>query len=186
MLIRPRAQPTGAAVLAAVLIAVAVTAPSAASAHGRAHQHGVAALEVVADGSRLTLTLDSPLDNLLGFERAPRTEAERRRVQSMAERLRAPATLIRPDGAARCTPGDTTIEAPVVGLGSGSTGKDGHADLSATWVFTCAEPSALAGLDLAGLFAVAGGLRRLDVQMVVPAGQRKRTLTPAASKLDLR
>ena len=61
------------AALALVLSTALVGAAQAAGAH----QHGVAQLEVAVDGNSLTVTLDTPLDNLLGFERGPRTDLPR-------------------------------------------------------------------------------------------------------------
>lgn len=42
---------------------------------GEAHQHGVARLDIAVDAGRISLQRDSPLDKLLGFERAPRNDA---------------------------------------------------------------------------------------------------------------
>jgi hypothetical protein len=39
------------------------------------HSHGRLALEVAVDPQTITLTMEAPLDNFLGFERAPRTDA---------------------------------------------------------------------------------------------------------------
>jgi hypothetical protein len=92
-----------AAVALAWALAAGITATAPATAHAAgAHQHGVASLELVADGNSLTVTLDSPLDNLLGFERGPRTDAERAKVRAMAQTLRTNATLVVPAAAAGC------------------------------------------------------------------------------------
>ena len=84
---------------AALALVLSTALMGAAQAAG-AHQHGVAQLEVAADGNSLTVTLDTPLDNLLGFERGPRTDAERKAVQAMAQRLRDAARLVVPAAAA--------------------------------------------------------------------------------------
>jgi len=42
-----------------------------------AHEHGSARLDVAVDGDRLHIALQSPLDNLVGFEHAPRNERQR-------------------------------------------------------------------------------------------------------------
>ena len=49
------------------------------------HVHGVASLQVAVDGNTLTLNLESPLDNVLGFEHAPRSEKQKAAVRSMDE-----------------------------------------------------------------------------------------------------
>ena len=160
-----------------------------------AHQHGVATLEVVADGNSLTVNLDSPLDNLLGFERGPRSEAERKAVQAMAQRLRNAATLLVPAAAAQCqlqgvdlasdviapallaaTPAAASAAAPAA---AGS----GHADLEAVFRFQCAQPQALKALDLAGLFQAFPRFKQLDAALAAPGVQRGAKLRPKQATL---
>ena len=63
----------------------------------------MAKLDVAVEPSRVTLELDTPLDNLLGFERAPRTDAERQQADAAVAKLKAAAGLFRIDNAAGCT-----------------------------------------------------------------------------------
>jgi hypothetical protein len=66
------------------------------------HVHGQAVLEVAVDGGAVQLNLYSPLDNLLGFEHAPRTEEERRAVRTMAAKLHQGESLFVFAPSARC------------------------------------------------------------------------------------
>ena len=65
----------------------AVTGGSAMAHEPGAHVHGVATLQVTQDQDTLSIDLDSPLDNLLGFEHAPRTDKQKQAVQQMIENL---------------------------------------------------------------------------------------------------
>ena len=65
-------------VLLISLLAAGLAATALPAWAAKAHQHGVARLDVAVEATRVTLYLDTPLDNLLGFERAPRTDAERK------------------------------------------------------------------------------------------------------------
>lgn len=177
----------GSARLAALALAL-LAGPAFA---GKAHQHGVAKLDVTLEGQRLTLDLDSPLDNLLGFERAPRTAAERQKVQAMSDTLKDAARVFTPDAAAGCTALPSELVAPVAGLGSaagtpGTKPADGHAhaDLAATFAFDCRQPDALQSIEV-GLFKAFSGFKRIEVQLATPRGQASRTLTPAAARLAL-
>ena len=62
--------------LQTVLFALCLT-PLLAHAGGKAHVHGVATLDIAVEARKITVQLESPLDNLLGYERTPRTDAER-------------------------------------------------------------------------------------------------------------
>jgi len=74
--------------LAFLAVCAATTLRSAAAHEPGAHVHGVAEMRVVVDCAQLEVPLESPLDNLLGFEHAPRTETERAAVRTMAATLR--------------------------------------------------------------------------------------------------
>ncbi len=165
---------------------LACAAPSWA---GKAHQHGVARLDIAVEPQRVTLELETPLDNLLGFERAPRTDAERKAADAAVARLRAAAALFRIDPAAGCTLAKVTLAAPVLGLGgsgAGSSGndKDAHADLEGRFEFDC-KAGGRAGFVEVGLFDAFEPLKRIELQVVTPKGQLKATLAKPASRVAL-
>ncbi len=178
-------------------MATGVTVTTSVTAHAAgAHQHGVASLELVADGNSFTVTLDSPLDNLLGFERGPRTDAERAKVRAMAQMLRTNATLVVPAAAAGCqlqgvglasdviapallaaAPLATTPPAPAAKPGD-------HADLEAVFRFQCAQPQGLKSVALGGLFQAFPRLRQLDTALAAPGVQRGAKLRAQQSNLS--
>lgn len=170
-----------------VVVAACALAPGWALAHGKAHQHGVAQLDVVLDGTALSIELDTPLDNLVGFERAPRTAAERQRVDAAVAKLRAAEGLFRTYVEAGCVLASVNLEAPVLGLkpaGASAPAKveDGHADLAASFQFDCKEPAELRHIDV-GLFTAFPGFKRIEAQVAGPKGQGKATLRPASARL---
>jgi hypothetical protein len=73
-------------------MALGFAVPVSAQSPG-AHVHGQAVLEVAVDGETVQLNLYSPLDNLLGFEHAPRTGEERGAVRTMAGKLHQAESL---------------------------------------------------------------------------------------------
>jgi hypothetical protein len=153
-------------------------------------------MEVALDGPRLTVRLDSPLANIVGFERAPRTDYERQRVNAAVERLRAGEALIKTYGPAGCVLSSVQLDAPVLGLkadgGSAAAaqpvpaGKNNepHAELAGTYAFECKQPEELKFIDV-GLFSAFSGFRRIDVQMAGPGRQSKQTLQPKAARITL-
>ena len=173
-----------AASLALVLVA------SASAVHaGKAHQHGVARLDISVEPGRITLDLDSPLDNLLGFERAPRTDAERAKADAAIKRLKDAASLFRVDGAAGCTLDKVELESAALQLGKsaaapGATGKGEHADLDGHFEFKC-QAGAKAGFVEVLMFDAFPSLRRIDLQIATPRGQVKATLNRPASRVNL-
>ena len=92
-------------------------------------------------------------------------------------KLRAADTLFTIDPAGNCKLGPVELRAPVLGLGTAPAGAPnaGHADLDATFAFNCASAAAAKFIDV-GLFTAFKGPRQIDVQIVAPQGQFKRTL----------
>lgn len=165
---------------------------AAVVAQQRGHVHGRAELDVAVDAGTIAVHLDSPLDSLLGFERAPRTDAERKRAADLVGRLMAADTLFVIDPAAQCKLASVKLESAVLGLGAGgatphSHGKgddhDSHADLDMTALFTCTNAAAARFVDVK-LFEAFPRYRGIDAQVAAPAGQFKRTLTKAAPRLS--
>jgi hypothetical protein len=171
-------------VMRTAVLAIALLAAAALPAAAAPHAHGVARLDVAADAATLQITLASPLDNLLGFERAPRNDAERRRAQELVATLKAGATLWRIDPAARCSAAGVELQAPVLGEGApAKPAVSDHADLEATWSFACAGGTP-AWVET-GLFGSFPRLQRLDAQIAGPRGQAQRTLRRNAARIEL-
>ena len=169
--------------IASVLLAVVAALPLRAAAQ-RAHDHGQLRLSIAVDGEQLSIALEAPLDSLVGFERAPRTDAERRSAATALARLRDATSLFLPDAGARCTAQPVDLDAGL--LAPGAVAKPGleHADLEANYSFRCAQPARLGTLQttLLDAFPRAG---RIDVQVAGPRGQRKATLQRPARTIEL-
>ena len=60
------------------------------------------------------INLNSPLDNLLGFERAPRNEKERQTVRTVASKLHQADNLFIFTPAAQCRLGAVRLESPLL------------------------------------------------------------------------
>ena len=158
----------------------------AAPAQGHAHEHGVVKLDIAIEPGKLTVQMESPLDNLVGFERAPRTDAERKVVAAAVARLQAADTLFKIDPAAGCTLKNVALTSAPLKLGQPEPGAvdDGHADLDGDFEFSC-KNSALASFIELGLFSAFSHMQRIDVQIAALNGQAKRTLKRPASRIVL-
>lgn len=140
-----------------------------------AHVHGEARLEISVDGEQLVIALESPLDSLLGFERAPRNAAEHQAVQTMAAKLKQPSKIFVPSTAAQCVSTGVELDLPVLG---DKSELGGHNDLDARYTWRCAKPEVLRDIAT-GLFADFPKLRRIAIEFAGPKGQR-------AGRLDAR
>lgn len=177
---RPARSRLPAAVLGLGL-ALLLAAQAPVRAH-QAHEHGSATMDVALEGANLVVHLITPVDNLVGFERAPRTQAERQAADAALARLRDGAALFRPDAEAGCVLAEVAVKAPV--LAQPAAASSGHADANASYAFRCKAPAALRTLDVR-LFDAFVRLERVRVQAALPGGQRKATLRRQATVLRL-
>lgn len=184
-----------------------VFAPAAFGQHAAgAHEHGVAELSVATDGGALVIELVSPLDNLVGFEHAPANDAQREALARAEARLNDAAGLFRLPGAAGCVAVEVSVEWPwaVAGgdghahdpahdhghdhapgkQGADKDGAGGHADMTATYRFDCAQPGALDAIDTQ-LFAVFPRLHEVRAAKATARGQGATVLRAGRSVLPL-
>lgn len=112
------------ALFALSLAALSLSAHAETERQLGAHEHGAAQLTLAAENQTLAVSLDTPAYNLVGFEQAPATEAQRDQVASaLAMLARADAVLELPAGA-RCTLTEQAVDADAW---SGIEAQDDHA-----------------------------------------------------------
>lgn len=159
-------------------------------AHGShnaaAHQHGVGTLDIVIEGQQLLLELSTPAGDLLGFEHAPRNQAQRDQLDTLMSTLRQPEKLFTLPAAAQCGLDSAELHSPLFAL-SEHSGDDAHAehghehdhaDITAQYSYSCATPTRLEHLDVS-LFDLFPGSEKLILQAITPQGQQGGELTPA-------
>lgn len=152
-------------------LAIVSSIPIAYGQH--AHSHGVGEIGIVVEGEQLTVLLEIPQHDVVGFERAPKNAREQLTVQAALEKLGQPERLLVPSAAGQCALVDKVVEAPVL---TGGKAAEGHTDVAARYVFRCAQPAALKTLQV-NVMAEFVRVRSLTVSFAGPQGQK-------AGKLD--
>lgn len=158
----------------------------AASAQSRPHAHGAAELDIVIEATQVTVQLQTPLDALLGFERAPRTDAEKKSANQAVATLKAADSLFTFTPAAGCKSTSVELSSAALGLGQAdlSEAHGDHADLDGTYVFQCASTARLTEVDVA-LFGAFARLGKIKVEVATARGQFKRELKRPAQRVSL-
>ncbi len=171
--------------LARAALWLALAAPLAALAQGLAHVHGVATLDIAVEPRRIVVMFATPLDNLVGFERAPRTDSERRRADEAVARLKAGDQMFRFDPAAQCKLAKVDLSSAALKLGTpdAAPAQGEHADVDASYEFACVDAGKAGHVDV-GLFGF-NQIKRVQVQLVLPGGQFKRELKRPAQRIVL-
>ncbi|MGL4995494.1 MAG: ZrgA family zinc uptake protein [Deefgea sp.] len=155
-----------------LLVMALLSIPAIAAPHS-AHVHGVAEMDVVVDGKKVLITLASPADNLLGFERAPKSDYEKNKVKDVNAQLQFAANLFALN--AECKSAKPVITMPSFGQGE-------HSDISAEYTFECSNQATKIKLPLWQLFP---GVKSLTVNLVTEKGQQQLKLK-SGQVLDLK
>ncbi len=95
-----------------------------------AHEHGQGALNVAIEGDRISMELEAPGFDIVGFEHAAETEADRAAVEAALERISKPLDLFALPEKAGCETVEYRAELMVDGDhdGHGHDDEDGHHD----------------------------------------------------------
>lgn len=156
------------------LLTAAVVAMCAAStvalAAPHAHTHGEAQAEMSLERNQLSLALTLPMEVLVGFERAPRGDAETQRWNQALGQLGQTDALWSLTPAAACKAQPPKTDLP-------TWGKQAHTDVVVTYTWQCDQPQALDRIQTQ-LFERFKRLRRVELAHVTPKGQGMTRLTP--------
>jgi len=158
------------------VVAVASAADEKFEQH--VHEHGKVTLNVALEGDALSIELDAPADNVIGFEHAPRTDAERAAIAGAASLLQSGSGLFAFPPDAACKFLATELHAPEWQEGQH------HADYEARFSFTCGQPQHLEWLQLP-LLAKLREVHQAQVNVVTARSQLQATVTSATARVKL-
>lgn len=164
-----------------------------------AHEHGVAALNMVQDAQRVMIEINTPAYNVFGFEYKPSREADKALVKQRLKQIQND-TLITFNPQARCHRQSGRVENPFHDHDHehdhghnhehdhDHNHADGHAhrDLHAEITYRCQNPHALARMDLSRLFQHWPQLETVRSQWILGDQQSAATLTRTEPKTPLK
>ena len=144
------------------LITVSLTSYAQSSSHS--HQHGKGVLEIAIEGKTLSGVLEMPLEALLGFEHAPKSNKEKSAQSKLETRLGTIEAWFEINSEAQCTPNSPKIKLD-------RDVKTKHSDLLYTFSYSCANPGALKEMGLL-FFKEYPSVKEVKVELATPKGQR--------------
>jgi Protein of unknown function (DUF2796) len=169
-------------VSAALAVACAFAMSHSAAAEEQraagAHEHGKGTLTIAVDGKTVSLELEVPGDDIVGFERAPASDDEKAAVAAAERTLANLPSVLDLGTAAGCTSSSGAAKFKA-GEGGGE-----HAEFHVTYTLECtaAEKLAVIGFPYFKSFPRAV---ELDVSAVTAKGQAAFEVTPAKASVDL-
>jgi hypothetical protein len=155
------------------------------------HEHGRATLTFAIDGALLTITLEAPADNVVGFEHPPRTADEIDAIRKAHDLLNDHRQLFAFPPAAACRLTDLHVKPPPWATAGNASPAvvapehDEHADYDATYRFECAHAAELSFVD-APLVTRLRGITVVRAQVATAAFQAEQLLSTERIRVKLR
>ena len=172
--------------------------------HG-AHEHGRGTLDIAVEGEELVVEFRIPAVNVVGFEHAPRDDAEREAVRRALAPFQDAASLLVPSIEAECEletlhAGLWSMDLEEAGEGEAhgheehehgeheheeeEHADEAHSELRATYHFHCHAPEELSVMEVRA-FEHLLDADEIDVRVVTPGTQRAMELHPPETRVEL-
>ena len=183
-----------ATALASVLLAyTALAASDDERREHEAHEHGHGTLDIVVEGEELVIELRIPAVNVVGFEHAPKDDAEREAVRQALVPFGDATSLFVLSAEADCEVEEA--EAAISSMGhedeheehaedGSDSDAEAHSELRATYHFHCHAPERLGEIDVRA-FEHLRDAEEVDVRVVTPAAQLAMELHPGSTVVRL-
>ena len=179
--------------------------------HHKAHEHGVAHMNVAFEGHQLYIELISPAANIVGFEHHPRSEEQKAAVKKAIEKLEKGDTLFILPSVAGGELSISTIHTDIEGE-TGHSSRDNHggqhdetekgekddkdlhhddhesdnpeqhSEFRAEYHFVCKQPEKLKHIGVR-LFRVFPGIERIEVQLLTATKKTALELSAKKNKI---
>ena len=156
-----------------------------------AHVHGAGTLSIAIEGSKISMDLSAPANDILGFEHQPTTPQQTLTLATAKEVLANPLAVIEFPVAAGCT-----IESANVAFNAAapadaskpeknSAEPSGHADFDVDYVLTCKAVDKITALTFP-YFKQFLGAQKLTVTLATDKGQSQYDVTRENPSLTLK
>jgi hypothetical protein len=148
------------------------------------HEHGVGRLNVAIEGKRVSMELEVPGADIVGFEHQASTAAQQASVKKAKTTLEGVLNVFKLPAEAKCKLAKATVKIQAedehehehenadkaeAAHGDGGEGQH-HSEFHAAYAIDCAAPEKLTGIDFK-YFDLFAGARKLDVNLVTDKGQ---------------
>jgi hypothetical protein len=168
-----------------VLIFSAAQAANSVQRQLGPHEHGHGTLDIAVEGTKVSLELEVPGDDIAGFEHKPVTDPEKATLARVTDILNQPLTVFEVPQAASCRVTDSKVEIAPEKHASGEAEEPGeHSEFHNFYTLTCASPAALTSIHFR-YFDLFERAQSLTVTIVTDKGQNQFDVTRQSPQLDL-
>ena len=156
-----------------------------------AHVHGAGTLSIAIEGSKVSMDLSAPANDILGFEHQPSTAEQTKALAAAKAALSQPLKLFEMPAAAGCTTETANVTFNAAGSKteanpsqSAKSEEQGHADFDVDYVLNCKAPEKITSLQFP-YFKQFAGAQKLAVTLVSDKGQFQFDVTRDTPRYDV-
>jgi hypothetical protein len=162
-----------------------------------AHEHGRGTLNIALEGTRLSMELEAPGADIVGFEHPAKSRKDKAAVDAAKKRLAQPLALFKLPASAGCVVKEASAESEGDDRdhdkhaktesgkqGAGKAAEHEHSQFHAQYTLECRTPANITTIEF-DYFRAFAGAQKLEVNVITPKGQTKREVTRAKPRLDL-
>jgi len=129
------------------------------------HEHGVSVLKIAAEKHMIEMELESPADDIVGFEHAPENEKQQSQIKKALAIFKDKKGVFMLTSAAGCKITSQSAEFE-------SDPSSGHAGFHVKWKMSCSNPSKVRNLSTS-FFKSFPKAEEIEVEVVSDAGQKE-------------
>lgn len=146
------------------------------------HEHGVGRLNIAIEGKRVSMELEVPGADIVGFEHEASTASQKATVKKAKATLEGALSVFKLPAEAKCKLAEAKVavhaedehEHEASGEAKHEDGKEDdaprHSEFHAEYAIDCAAPEKLTGIDFK-YFDLFANARKLDINLVTAKGQ---------------
>jgi hypothetical protein len=148
-----------------------------------AHEHGVGRLNIAIEGKRISMELEVPGADIVGFEHEASTKEQKAAVKKAKSTLEGALNVFKLPAGAKCKLAEAKVKIETEDHDHDEAGdnkgeakheeeEDGghHSQFHATYAIDCAAPEKVTGIDFK-YFELFPGARKLDINLATEKGQ---------------
>src|SRR5262245_33600479 len=160
------------------------------------HEHGRGTLNIAVEGNRVSMELEVPGMDIVGFEHEAKTRKDKATLEMAKQKLSAPLSLFKFPASAGCRVTEAKVdveagehnhatkEGKTVDTSKSSEKERHHFEFHNQYSVECASPASITTIEF-GYFNTFPGAEKLDVNLITAKGQNKYEVTRANPTLSL-
>jgi len=143
------------------------------------HEHGVSTLKIAFEGQNIQMELESPANDIIGFEHLPKNNQQKAEVNHALSLLQEPNGVFIFSSEANCKIKNNKAEFEVE-KGEGAT----HAGFHVIWKIKCDHPKRLKNLETT-FFKLFQNAKEIEVEIISGLGQEAIEWESSMTKIEL-